>query len=293
MLSGIGPMEHLEELGIQTILDLPVGKYLQDHPGIDLENGGFLVNTTFGKNYNTSESIHRFIESGLGPLGAFNFEFKFDNSGTGYSTQIMRGYLTSSKNDDGAWPELQIYVYSRYQPKDDRQEFYFAVELVRHATFGRITLASKDPHDKPVIDPNLLADPEDVERMVDGIEVMMDVFLNSTTFQKYGIQRVEGSYKPCEGRQGRDYWRCLVEHKTIYFYHPTSTCRMGPNSKVAVLDSKMKVFGTQNLRVMDASSMPFAPSGNTNLPAMLMGARGAEIILSEQGHYSNVNKHEL
>jgi len=69
----------------------------------------------------------------------------------------------------------------------------------------------------------------------------MDLFINSTTFKKYGIQQLD-VFEPCRAEQflSRDYWRCLVQERTMPGYHPTSTCRMGPNSSVAVVDSKLK-----------------------------------------------------
>ncbi len=142
----------------------------------------------------------------------------------------------------------------------------------------------------------------------------MDVFLNSTAFQQIGVQPLDPYDDLCTEHEfgSRDFWKCYIMNRSVPYMHPTSTCRMGPNDTVAVVDSKLKyvcnlssilyfqdsfeflycdfnvfillllcrVFGAQNIRVVDASVMPFVPSGNTNLPSMLIGAKGAELILS-------------
>ncbi|CAL8118258.1 unnamed protein product [Orchesella dallaii] len=279
MLSGIGPKEHLDELNITTIVDLPVGKYLQEHPGLDVTGtkGGFRLNTTLGKDYNTSEAVLQFLQNGTGPMNGFSYE-------TGYAPQLMMGYLNSSFNQDRAWPDVHIYIHEKYEASPEEwEEMYFSMELVRPNSTGTIKLGSSDWNEKPLIDPNFFEDMNDIEKMVDVIVIMMDLFMNSETFQRYGIEQMD-VYEACSEEEflTRDYWRCLVQQRSFPYFHPTSTCRMGPDSSVAVVDSKLKVFGVPNLRVVDASVIPFVPSGNTNLPAMLIGARAAEIILSGQ-----------
>lgn len=114
------------------------------------------------------------------------------------------------------------------------------------------------------------------------IDEMLDVVINSTAYKRNGIQMIEPFEECLEDGEflSREYWKCHIQYNTWPSFHPTSTCRMGPNSTVAVVDSKLKVFGTQGLRVVDASVMPFVPSGNTNMPSMLVGQRGAELILN-------------
>lgn len=151
-------------LQIPTLLDLPVGKYLQDHPGLDIvgSNGGFFLNTTFGKEHNTTESLLEFIENGTGPFNGFGYE-------RGYSPQIMQGYLTSKQNEDKSWPEVHIYIHEQYFPNEDKEQFYFALELVRGKSAGSIKLASSNPQDKPLIDPNFFEDSTDVDTLIDGL----------------------------------------------------------------------------------------------------------------------------
>lgn len=164
MLSGIGPADHLEDLQIPVVLDLPVGKYLQDHPGLDIvgDKGGFFLNTTFGKEYNTTESVLEFIENGTGPLNGFSYEY-------GYAPQLMQGYLTNRDNPDKTWPQVHVYIHEQYFPEEDKEQFYFALELARVSSTGTIKLASSNPNDKPLIDPNFFENSTDVNLLIDGM----------------------------------------------------------------------------------------------------------------------------
>ncbi len=166
MLSGFGPQEDLNALGIPVIKDLPVGKYLQEHPGLEVigSSGGFRVNSTFGKDFNTTENVLQFIQNGTGPLNGFRYE-------NGFGSQIVTGYLNSKTNDDRTLPDVLLYVQERFmQSENDTgiERFNFAIELLRSKGMGTIKLASANPEDKPLIDPNFFSDEEDLEKMVDG-----------------------------------------------------------------------------------------------------------------------------
>ncbi|CAL8137528.1 unnamed protein product [Orchesella dallaii] len=281
LLSGIGPKDHLDSLNISTLVDLPVGKYLQEHPGMDIlgkDNVGFVLNTTFGMNLKDPELVMQFIENGTGPFNSYS-----------RNPRLMKGYLNSSFNSDKDWPENYIFVYEKFTERGDglppQEEVYFTVELMRSTTTGSVKLASTDPHDKPLIDPNFFEDPTDIDRMIDAIEVMLDVFFNSTAYQQQGITMFE-PFELCSVEEGhlflsREYWRCYIHQFGDPHFHTTSTCRMGPGPEVAVVDSMLRVFGTQNLRVVDSSVIPFAPTGNPNMPIVAVAQRAAQLILND------------
>ncbi|NWP70524.1 GMC oxidoreductase, partial [Escherichia coli] len=64
-------------------------------------------------------------------------------------------------------------------------------------------------------------------------------------------------------------------------YHPVSTCRMGPDPAVSVVDPRLRVHGVEGLRVIDCSIFPNIISGNTNAAAMMVGAKGASLVLND------------
>ncbi|ODM95207.1 Oxygen-dependent choline dehydrogenase [Orchesella cincta] len=279
LLSGIGPKEHLDSLNISTLVDLPVGKYLQEHPGMDIlgkDNMGFVLNTTFGMNLKEPELVQQFVENGTGPFNSYS-----------RNPRLMKGYLNSSFNSDKDWPENYIFVYEKFSERGNgeppQEEVYFTVELMRTRTTGSVKLASSDPNEKPLIDPNFFEDPTDIDRMIDAIEVMMDVFLNSSAYRQHGIKLFE-PFELCSVEEGhqflsRDYWRCYIHQFGDPHFHTTSTCRMGPSPDVAVVDSSLRVFGIKNLRVVDSSVIPFAPTGNPNMPTVAVAQRAAALIL--------------
>ncbi|CAB3223918.1 unnamed protein product [Arctia plantaginis] len=87
-------------------------------------------------------------------------------------------------------------------------------------------------------------------------------------------------WPPCDDFEldSRDYWKCVCLSTVQTVYHPVGTCGMGTDSKTSVVNSRLKVHGVKNLRVIDASIMPTITSGNTNGPSMMIGERGAELV---------------
>ena len=77
-----------------------------------------------------------------------------------------------------------------------------------------------------------------------------------------------------------EYFKCVVQNNVFTVYHPVGTCKMGPsNDTMAVVDSSLRVLGVQNLRVIDASVMPKIVGGNTNAATVMIGEKGADMII--------------
>ena len=72
-----------------------------------------------------------------------------------------------------------------------------------------------------------------------------------------------------------------IRARASTIFHPSGTCRMGPDPATAVVDPRLRVRGLENLRVIDASIFPTVTSGNTNAPSIMVGARGAEFLLED------------
>jgi choline dehydrogenase len=146
--------------------------------------------------------------------------------------------------------------------------------LLRPKSRGTVTLRSADPFDKLVVDNNYLAEPDDLRLEIAGLRYARDI-LRQTPLSK----RI--SHEMLPGRDVTDD-AGLAEHcrrsvKTNW--HPVGTCKMGPDSdELAVLDSQLRVRGIEGLRVIDASAMPFIPSGNTNAPTMALASRAVDFL---------------
>ena len=84
-----------------------------------------------------------------------------------------------------------------------------------------------------------------------------------------------------------EYFKCVVQNTILTVYHPIGTCKMGsPTDPMAVVDSSLRVLGTKNLRVIDASIMPRIVGGNTNAACVMIGEKGADLIMKD---YQNPN----
>ncbi len=152
--------------------------------------------------------------------------------------------------------------------------------LLRPKSRGYIRLRSKKPQDPPIIQPNYLSNPEDLATMRAGIKLSLKLS-RSQAFQKNQIEPMVDKFgcqdfEPFSG----DYIDCFLKHWSFTIFHPVGTCKMGPDSDpYAVVDAELKVRGVNNLRVIDASIMPTIVGGNTQAAVVMIGEKGADIII--------------
>ena len=147
------------------------------------------------------------------------------------------------------------------------------VYQLRPLSRGSVHLRSPDPRDRPEIRFNFLADPGDRRTTVDGMRFARRI-VRAAPMQ--GLLGAE--LRPGDDAQTDDELLDYARRKAETGYHPAGTCRMGPDS-MAVVDAELRVHGIETLRVVDASIMPTLTSGNINAPAMMIGEKGAELIL--------------
>jgi choline dehydrogenase len=146
--------------------------------------------------------------------------------------------------------------------------------LLRPKSRGSVRLRSLDPFDKPVIDNNYLADPDDLRLEILGLRFAREIMAQRPLSSRITHEMLPGSQ--VTGDAG------LAEHcrRTVKTnWHPVGTCRMGPDGDpMAVLDTRLRLRGIEGLRVIDASAMPFVPSGNTNAPTMALADRAMTFL---------------
>jgi len=271
MLSGIGPADHLEEHGIDVLVDLPgVGQNLIDHPEVPMTA---FANGPYG--YYKQSSGWRMIRNGL--------QLKLFGSGPVTSVGVEAGAFVNPVDAD-APPSIQAFcvpvVYLDRGLQDLLKEDYgitITTVLVKPKSRGDVRLASSDPSVMPVVSPNLLEHEDDMTMMIAGQRYFLKAMQCEPLKSK--IERI--AIPPPEDLSDK----ALADHCKRFVktnYHPAGTACMGADSdKLAVLDAKLRVRGLSGLRVCDMSAVPNINAGNTNAPAMMLGDRCADFILAE------------
>ncbi|MDN5216684.1 GMC family oxidoreductase N-terminal domain-containing protein [Fulvivirgaceae bacterium BMA12] len=272
MLSGIGDPDELLKHQIQAIKHLPgVGKNLQDHllcsvSALSFEEDGInhgikpvnqlknLLRYSFGKNGPLTTSILEAVafmnldDSRDSP----NFQFQFSPMHPG------KGY------------DYDLYDFKTFPVNDG---FTIIPSLVNPKSRGFVTLKSANPLDSPLIQPNFLQHPEDLQTMVKGVKKALEL-INQNAFDAFRKEII------CPPDTATD--EAIIDHiknslETIY--HPVGTCKMGKD-EMAVVDSALHVHGIQGLRVVDASVMPTIITGNTNAPVIMIAEKASDMILN-------------
>ena len=276
MLSGIGPTAELQKHGIVVVHDLPgVGENLHDHIDIVQVVHAPHLKDLFGV------SISGLLQAVKGI-----FEWRKHRSGM-LTTNFAEagGFIKTSPEE--AVPDLQFhFVVGKLVDHGRKPTFGHGyschVCLMRPKSRGRVTLASGDPTAAPLIDPNFLADADDMRRMVQGFKQMRTV-LNQPALAGYRGQELATTANAKTDAEIEN----VVRNYGDTIYHPVGTCRMGPlqgpqANPLNVVDSELRVHGMQSLRVVDASIMPRIVAGNTNAPVIMVAEKAADMIKTVQ-----------
>ncbi|MGQ7932575.1 GMC family oxidoreductase [Paraburkholderia sp. D1E] len=267
MLSGIGPGEHLRNVGIPVLHDLTgVGRNLQEHPGI------LLFEHVNVRTLNKEVRLDRLVVHGL--------DFLLRGRGPA-TTSIGHGVAFVRDSPDAPAPTLQLsFSPIAYDFSDKGVTLYhkpavmIAVNVCRPETRGRVFLRSADPQAKPFIDHKLVDNAADLNLLVHGGRLARGIF-ESRAFSKYALdERLPGKSVDSEAA-----WRNYIQEAAFPMYHPSGTCRMGADEN-AVVSNELIVHGTCNVRVVDASVMPVIPSANTNVPTIMIAERASDFILN-------------
>ncbi len=269
-LSGLGPAPLLKSLGIDVVADLPgVGAELQDHLQVRMQ---YRCTQPITMNDVVNSWRHR---TGAG-LRYLLFRKGLLAIGAGYAGGFFR---TSPL---AATPDVQVHfiIFSADAVGAALHSFpgfIASVCQLRPESRGFVRITSADPRQPPAIQPRYLSSRSDRDTIVAGMKLLRRI-MGQPAMRRYIAE--ERAPDP----------RCTSDAELLAFaratgttvFHPTSTCRMGPDP-AAVVDERLRVRGIERLRVVDGSVMPTVVSGNTNAAVVMIAEKGADMILQDAG----------
>jgi len=268
--SGISSGALSQKLGINNIIDLPgVGENLQDHLQMRLV---FKVKNT--------KTLNLRANSLLGKIGMGLEYFLFKRGPMTMAPSQLGGFAKSDENRET--PNLQYHIQPLSteklgDPLHPFEAFTASVCNLRPESRGHVRIKTEDSRVPPKIQPDYLSDPADRKVAADAIKLTRKI-VSSPAMKKYEPEE----FKPgIEFASDNELAREAGNIGTTIF-HPVGTCKMGPTSdKMAVVDERLKVYGLQGLRVVDASVMPTITSGNTNSPTLMIAEKASDMILKD------------
>ena len=265
MRSGLGPAAHLQALGIAVQRDLPgVGANLHDHPDavlvVPVRQGRELFGLSLGGAWDLLRDVRQW-------------------------RQTRRGRLTTNYGEAGACfcshaglsqPDVQLHFVVGQLVNHGLQlvpghGFSLHVCALQPRSRGTLRLRDALPGSAPLIDPQFLSDPQDLQTLMRGVRRARQILAQPAL-------AAHGQEWPRSARAQSDAeLAAWIRDNADTIYHPVGTCRMGTDAQ-AVVDPELRVHGVPGLRVVDASVMPRIVSGNTNAPTVMIAEKAADLI---------------
>ncbi|KIO77284.1 hypothetical protein TH53_10085 [Pedobacter lusitanus] len=242
LLSGIGDRKHLEDVGIETLVDLPgVGQNLQDHINVPHV-------------WETHQPV---------PMS---------------KAQGLEATLFWKTKPDMTVPDMQPFIITFPFPGENSPENGFTIvsTLTHPQSRGYIKLRSADPNEAPIIDPRFLEDSDDLDSLV-----LQTEFLRNLVKEPAMSKHILTETMPGKAVNNRDEIKDFIRKHLVSDHHQVGTAKMGID-KMAVVDPRLKVYGVENLRVADGSIMPLINTGNTNAACIMIGDRASDFILNPE-----------
>ena len=280
MLSGIGPKNELTKHNIPLVHELAgVGQNLQDHP-----------DTVVVTHHKRDDLL------AIRPKAAwwlFKQALKYFPLSLNKESSVKKrsGILTSVIAESGGFikskpnlsrPDLQLhFIPAAFDDhgRDLKMLLTYGVSihtcLLRPKSRGSVTLYGNKASLHPKITLNMLSHEDDQKDMIQAVKIARSILSQPPLSEDNGLEIFPG-----DSTQSDEQILEFLKNKANTIYHPVGTCKMGSDD-MAVVDSKLKVHGLSNLRVIDASIMPTLISGNTNAPTIMIAAKLADVILAE------------
>lgn len=292
MLSGVGPRDHLSELGIKTLVNLPVGIGLMDHPSASLYYTLLDANPADTAPADlTISNMYQYFTAGQGLLA---------------NLPLLYMYINTVLNDQLDWPDVRLnFMVGRtstdldtlvapfnnpnawreyYHPHLGESQLTVMVHYYRPTSRGRVWLNSTDPYDYPLLDPGYLRDEHDIQGLVSGLNYTLRL-MSTPPFTR--IARLWSHPIPgcqlCDGNVALfdclSYLECYARSLTGGLNHLVGSASMGDGRyNTNVVDVQLRVRGVDSLRVVDGSVAPVVMNSNSNPAFIMIAERGAEFI---------------
>lgn len=264
LISGIGPAEELQELGIPVRKHAPgVGKNLQDHLIVPMVFDTYAQSTL--ETARGMKSLVNYLLWAEGPL----------------SSNIAEAGGFIKTLPELSAPDIQFhfgpgYFYNHgFGIPTKGYGYSLGPTLLQPDSIGEVKLASPQPSVAPLIDHQYLTGSEDVETLVRGFQAGMKI-INSPRMKTF----FRGYHLPGKRLVSESEIATYIRQQAQTLYHPVGTARMGIDSE-AVVDVRLRVKGVTGLRVVDASVMPKIVRGNTNAPVIAIAEKAADMILED------------
>jgi choline dehydrogenase-like flavoprotein len=307
-LSGIGDANLLKKLGIQVVKDLPtVGENFQDHIRIqasfqlkpEYPSFDVLRNTTRAAAelalYNADQvSLYDYTASGYSyfpwsvvsndTAAKFRMLVQGDKTLTSATDKVKQSYYSPALTK--TVPQLEVIFSDGYTglkgyPAANSSLFgigtFALIGVVQHPlSKGNVHITSRNISDKPLINPNYLSHPYDLQAAT-GLAKFLRTIATSKPMSDIWTEE----YEPGKAVQTDEDWKKYALANTLSIYHPIGTASLLPEKDGGVVDSKLNVYGTKGLRVVDASVIPLLPSAHIQTLVYGIAEKAAAMIISE------------
>ena len=294
MLSGVGPHQHLQALGIPVIQDSPVGETMYDH--VSFGGPTFVVNTT-GESVNVGSlginAAKTFLQGtgkgtvpgGVEALTFIKYPQSVDPPSMPDSEVVFSSGCMASDEGTGVRRGLRIprHFYDRvYRSLENVDTWTAFVMHFRPRSIGKMRLADKNIYHWPKFYPKSFSNKYDEDVILHGIKEAIRIS-QQPAMQEIGARLHDIPLPGCEHLHfaSDNYWRCAIHQMAASLHHQVGTCKMGPQQdKSAVVSPELRVYGIHNLRVADCSVVPRPLTGHTNAVSFMIGEKLSDMLLS-------------
>jgi choline dehydrogenase-like flavoprotein len=287
MLSGVGPANHLNDLGIRMVKDLPVGQNYHDVVGV----GGLVffsnvevpdLEKTF-----TKQGIADYLETKSGAVGstftealAFLESCQQHSDYPDYQLTIRAGTFLSQPQRRKIYNLNETLFETHFGEVADKASYSFELLpiVLRPKSRGVVLLRSIDPNDAPIVDGNFYSHLKDIETALVAIKTVLSL-AQTKAFQAINATFFDKPFEPCSKNEyGQEkYWECYARSFTFPMARWAGTTKMGQNAD-AVVDDKLRVHGIKNLRVVGSSVLPQQITGQVGGLEVMLGEKMADVI---------------